>query len=64
LIDGFRAGGRNTADSNRLMWIIGLAGSVARAVGLMFLVAAIFVGRRSAGTGWEELDSTEDRVRI
>ena len=64
LVDGIQANKGNMADSNRLMWIIGLAGSVARAVGHLFLVAAIFVGRRSTGTGWEERDSTENRVRI
>jgi hypothetical protein len=38
----------------RLMQIIGIAGSVLRAVGLGVLVAAIFVGRGSAVKGWAE----------
>jgi hypothetical protein len=36
------------------MGIIGLAGSYVRAAGLLFLVAAIFVGRRSQVSGWSE----------
>ena len=44
-------------DSERfalLMGSIGLAGSYVRAAGLLFLVAAIFVGRRSQVSGWSE----------
>lgn len=44
-------------DSERfalLMGSIGLAGSCVRAAGLLFLVAAIFVGRRSQVRGWSE----------
>jgi|GEM_PF-1127046 len=44
-------------DSERfalLMGSIGLAGSCVRAAGLSFLVAAIFVGRRSQVRGWSE----------
>jgi hypothetical protein len=44
-------------DSERfalLMGSIGLAGSCVRAAGLLFLVAAIFVGRRSQVSGWSE----------
>lgn len=63
LMDG-RQSGRDTVDFARLMGIVGLAGSCVRAVGLGFLVAAIFVGRRSEIRGWAESSAAADRGRV
>jgi hypothetical protein len=54
LMGGLNADGHNPAAFARLMGSVGLAGSCVRAVGLGFLVAAIFVGRRPAVSGWAE----------
>jgi hypothetical protein len=47
LFDSRQASGRPAADFAWLMSLTALAGSCVRAVGLGFLVAAIFVGRRA-----------------
>jgi hypothetical protein len=54
LIDSRQAYWGDSERVARLMGIIGLAGSYVRAAGLSFLVAAIFVGRRSQVSGWSE----------
>jgi len=54
LIDSRQVYGGDSERVARLMGIIGLAGSYVRAAGLLFLVAAIFVGRRSQVSGWSE----------
>jgi hypothetical protein len=58
LIDSHQVYRRDAAEVSRLMGIIGLAGSCLRAAGLLFLVAAIFVGRRSQVRDWSEPDPT------
>ncbi len=63
LIDG-REAGRDIAQFVRLQGIVGLAGSCVRAVGLGFLVAAIFVGRRSEVRSWAEPGIATDQGRI
>jgi hypothetical protein len=54
LIDSRQVYGGDSERFARLMGSIGLAGSYVRAAGLLFLVAAIFVGRRSQVSGWSE----------
>lgn len=54
LVDSRQVYGGDSERFARLMGIIGLAGSYVRAAGLLFLVAAIFVGRRSQVSGWSE----------
>jgi hypothetical protein len=54
LIDSRQVYGGDSERFARLMGSIGLAGSYVRAAGLLFLVAAIFVGRRSQVRGWSE----------
>jgi hypothetical protein len=54
LIDNRQAFWGDSERVARLMGIIGLAGSYVRAAGLSFLVAAIFVGRRSQVRDWSE----------
>ena len=54
LIDSRQVYGGDSERFARLMGIIGLAGSYVRAAGLLFFVAAIFVGRRSQVRGWSE----------
>ena len=58
LIDSHQVYRRDAAEVSRLMGIIGLDGSCLRAAGLLFLVAAIFVGRRSQVRDWSEPDPT------
>ena len=54
LIDSRQVYGGDSERFARLMGSIGLAGSYVRAAGLLFFVAAIFVGRRSQVSGWSE----------
>jgi hypothetical protein len=54
LIESRQVYGGDSERFARLMGSIGLAGSYVRAAGLLFLVAAIFVGRRSQVSGWSE----------
>jgi hypothetical protein len=54
LFDSRQAYGGNSERIAQLSGNIGLAGSYVRAAGLLFLVAAIFVGRRSQVSGWSE----------
>jgi hypothetical protein len=54
LIDSRQVYGGDSERVARLMGSIALAGSYVRAAGLLFLVAAIFVGRRSQVSGWSE----------
>ena len=54
LIDSRQVYGGDPSEVSRRMEIIGLAGSYFRAAGLLFLVAAIFVGRRSQVRNWSE----------
>jgi hypothetical protein len=54
LIESRQVYGGDSERFARLMGSIGLAGSCVRAAGLLFLVAAIFVGRRSQVSGWSE----------
>jgi hypothetical protein len=51
LVDSRQSGDRGDAEFTRLMEIVGIAGSGARAVGLGLLIAAIFVGRRATVKG-------------
>ena len=57
LIDSRQVYGGDSERVARLMGSIALAGSYVRAAGLLFLVAAIFVGRRSQVSGWSEPDA-------
>jgi len=54
LIDSRQVYGGDFERVARLMGSIALAGSYVRAAGLLFFVAAIFVGRRSQVSGWSE----------
>jgi hypothetical protein len=60
LLDAIHTEGRDHAEFARRMPIVGVVGSCARAVGLGFLVAAIFVGRRSAARGRAEPPAAPD----
>ena len=54
LFDSRQAYGGNSERIAQLSGNIGLAGSYVRAVGLFFLVVAIFVDRRSQVSDWSE----------
>ena len=54
LFDSRQAYGGNSERIAQLSGSIGLAGSYVRAVGLFFLVVAIFVDRRSQVSDWSE----------